>query len=60
MGFTLCQYGQRLYSFSGELSKLTGLRSILKGKIGFFNWEKEFSFKKWIKKSEHCEVINIK
>ncbi|CAD8155418.1 unnamed protein product [Paramecium pentaurelia] len=58
-GFTLCQYGQRLYQFEGEVQKLTGLRSVLKGKIGFFNWEKEFSFKKWIKKTEHCEIFQV-
>ncbi|CAK79249.1 unnamed protein product (macronuclear) [Paramecium tetraurelia] len=58
-GFTLCQYGQRLYQFQGESHNLTELRSVLRGRIGFFNWEKEVSFKKWIKKTEHCEIFQV-
>ncbi|CAD8114533.1 unnamed protein product [Paramecium primaurelia] len=58
-GFTLCHSGQRLYQFEGEVQKLTGLRSVLKGKIGFFNWEKELSFNKWIKKTQHCEIFQV-
>lgn len=56
-GFTLCLYGQRLYSFLGDVQKVTDLRSVLKGKICFFNWKKEVSFLKYIKKTDHCEVI---
>ncbi|CAK68364.1 unnamed protein product (macronuclear) [Paramecium tetraurelia] len=59
MGFTLCLDGQRRYQFEGEVLNVTGLRSVLKGKIGFFNWEKEFSFQKWIKKTEHCEIFQV-
>ncbi|CAD8122264.1 unnamed protein product [Paramecium sonneborni] len=58
-GFTLCQYGQRLYSFQGEAPQVTELRSVLKGKIGFFNWETELTFQRWIKKTDHCQIFQV-
>ncbi|CAD8124985.1 unnamed protein product [Paramecium sonneborni] len=58
-GFTLCQYGQRLYSFQGDVIQVTELRNVLKGKLGFYNWEKELTFQRWIKKTEHCEILQV-
>lgn len=41
----------------GLKNEVTELRNILKGKMTFNQWNKEYQFIKWIKKNEHCEVI---